>query len=435
MTSKRAEREVPWQPAQRANWQLSPVKRHFDILLGKMLQPEKRSPEDVEVPYLKAQHIQWDKVLTEDLPTMWATPGEVSSLQVRKGDLLVCEGGEVGRAAIVAEEPPKNCIIQNALHLVRPKQAGDVRFLRYVLQHATSHDWLNVLCNRATIAHFTAEKFSDMWIWVPPLPKQCAIADYLDRETSRLDNLIAEQERLLSLLVEKRRALITQAVTRGLNPNVPMRDSGVEWLGEIPNHWGVERLRYLASEPLMYGANEAALETDPSFPRFVRITDISEDGSLRSETFKSLPSEIAEPYLLREGDVLLARSGATVGKTFIYRKEWGKACFAGYLIRLRCNRDLLLPDFLFAFTQSHIYWSQIRGGTIQATIQNFSAEKYGGILLPLPPPTEQHSIVVYRDGETAKIDELSSTVKKNVKLLQERRAALISAAVTGQIHV
>ena len=124
-------------------------------------------------------------------------------------------------------------------------------------------------------------------------------------------------------------------------------DTGINWLREIPANWQVRRLRYLASGPLMYGANEAASETDPSFPRFVRITDISEDGSLRPETFRSLPSEIAEPYLLREGDILLARSGATVGKTFIYRKEWGKACFAGYLIRFPCNRDLLLPRFPF----------------------------------------------------------------------------------------
>ena len=133
-----AELEVPWLPVQGTNRQLSPVKRHFDVLLGKMLQPQKRSPEDIQVPYLKAQHIQWDGVVTQDLPTMWATLGEVSSLRVKKGDLLVCEGGEVGRAAIVTEDLPEDCIIQNALHLVRPKKSGDVRFLRYMLRHATS---------------------------------------------------------------------------------------------------------------------------------------------------------------------------------------------------------------------------------------------------------------------------------------------------------
>ena len=211
-------------------------------------------------------------------------------------------------------------------------------------------------------------------------------------------------------------------------------DTDINWLREIPANWQVRRLRYLASGPLMYGANEAASETDPSFPRFVRITDISEDGSLRPETFRSLPSEIAEPYLLREGDILLARSGATVGKTFIYRKEWGKACFAGYLIRFPCNRDLLLPDFLFCFTQSHIYWSQVRRGTIQATIQNFSAEKYGEILLPLPPLNEQRAVIAFLDRETKRIDALIEKKQQQIELLQEKRTALISHAVTKGLN-
>ena len=218
------------------------------------------------------------------------------------------------------------------------------------------------------------------------------------------------------------------------HPYPAYRPSSINWLREIPADWQVRRLRYLASEPLMYGANEAASETDPSFPRFVRITDISEDGSLRPETFRSLPSEIAEPYLLREGDILLARSGATVGKTFIYRKEWGKACFAGYLIRFPCNRDLLLPDFLFCFTQSHIYWSQVRRGTIQATIQNFSAEKYGEILLPLPPLTEQRAVIAFLDRETTRIDALIEKKQRQIELLQEKRTALISHAVTKGLN-
>ena len=242
------ELEVPWLPACETHWQLSPVKRQFEVLLGKMLQPGKRSPEDVEVPYLKAQHIQWDKVVTQDLPTMWATLEEVSSLRVRKGDLLVCEGGEVGRAAIVTEDLPEDCIIQNALHLVRPKKSGDVCFLRYVLRHATSQEWLDVLCNRATIAHFTVEKFSEMWVWLPPLSQQRAITNFLDRETAMIDELIAEKERLLELLAEKRRALITNAVTRGLDPDVPVRDSEAEWLGEIPRHWGKQFVRWLFKE-------------------------------------------------------------------------------------------------------------------------------------------------------------------------------------------
>jgi type I restriction enzyme, S subunit len=239
----------------------------------------------------------------------------------------------------------------------------------------------------------------------------------------------------LGLLAEKRRALITRAVTRGLDPRAALRDSGIPWLGEIPAHWTATRMKFLATEPLAYGANEAALEDDPTFPRFVRITDVDSEGNLRDETFKSLPPEVAEPYLLRDGDVLLARSGATVGKAFIYKPAWGIACFAGYLIRCRCNTVLMQPDFLFAYTQTEPYWWQVREGTIQATIQNFSAEKYGDLVVTVPPLEEQKAIIAHITAETAKLDALRAATERTIALLKERRAALIAAAVTGKLDV
>ena len=208
------------------------------------------------------------------------------------------------------------------------------------------------------------------------------------------------------------------------------QNSYTEWLASIPTHWDVVRLRYLANGPLQYGANEAALEDNPDYPRFIRITDINEDGTLRPDTFKSLSPDIAESFLLEEGDILFARSGATVGKAFVYRETWGKACFAGYLIRFRCNFQLLLPDFLFFFTQSHLYWSQVREGSIQATIQNFSAEKYGEIIIPLPLLSEQRAIADYLDSATAKIDALIAAKQRLLHLLAEKRRALITHAVT-----
>jgi type I restriction enzyme, S subunit len=116
-------------------------------------------------------------------------------------------------------------------------------------------------------------------------------------------------------------------------------------------------MKFLAACPMKYGANEAALDDDQDQPRFIRITDIAEDGSLRADTFKSLQQDIAQDYMLDDGDILFARSGATVGKTFIYCKSWGAACFAGYLIRFRCDRAKVLPRFLFYFTQGSDYWS------------------------------------------------------------------------------
>lgn len=190
------------------------------------------------------------------------------------------------------------------------------------------------------------------------------------------------------------------------------------------------RLKYLTHEPLAYGANEAALDDNPDWPRFVRITDIHENGTLRDETFRSLSPDVAEPYLLQKGDVLFARSGATVGKTFIYRPAWGQACFAGYLIRFRSAQELVLPEFIYFFSQSDIYWRQIKLGTIQATIQNFSAEKYAELVVCLPPLNTQRLIVDYIDSETARIDGLIAEKERMLTLLEEKRAALLSRVVT-----
>lgn len=208
------------------------------------------------------------------------------------------------------------------------------------------------------------------------------------------------------------------------------KDSGVEWLVEVPRHWQVKRLKSLLEEPLMYGANEAADDDDPTSPRFVRITDIYDNNLLREETFRSLPFDVAQPYLLSDGDVLLARSGATVGKSFLYQDSWGICCFAGYLIRARCKPYIFSSKFLFACCQSTFYWQYISGSQIQATIQNVSAEKYANLWLPFPPFGEQLAISAFLDRETAKIDGLMAEQEKLIALLKEKRQAVISHAVT-----
>lgn len=206
--------------------------------------------------------------------------------------------------------------------------------------------------------------------------------------------------------------------------------SGFEWLGEIPSHWDVRRLKRILSEPLTYGANEASDDDTPHNPRYVRITDIGKNGELREDTFRSLPATIAEPYLLHDGDILLARSGATVGKSFIYRTSWGVCCYAGYLIRARVEKDAMLADYLYACCQSTFYWQYIASEQIQATIQNVSAERYGEFVLPCPPTQEQYAICAFLDREAAKIDALVEEQQRLIELLKEKRQAVISHAVT-----
>lgn len=202
----------------------------------------------------------------------------------------------------------------------------------------------------------------------------------------------------------------------------------------MKNSWLAQRMKYLAIEHMKYGANEAGIEDDPTQPRFIRITDIAEDGSLRDDNFKSLSMDVARDYMLQEGDVLFARSGATVGKAFIYRNSWGPACYAGYLIRFRCNPERIVPKFLFYFTQSSAYWRQIGQSAIQATIQNVSAERYSDIKIPVPPVTEQRAIVQFLDRQTARLDALIAERERVLELLVEKRRALTTIAVTRGVN-
>lgn len=208
------------------------------------------------------------------------------------------------------------------------------------------------------------------------------------------------------------------------------KPSGVKWLGDIPSHWQPKRMRFLLTQKLQYGANEAAELDDPELPRYVRITDIDEQGTLREETFRSLPVEIAKPYLLKDGDILFARSGATSGKTFLYRNSWGTCAYAGYLIRARLNQGKMLPSFLRYFTASANYWQWLSSSTIQATIQNVSAEKYADLWLTYPPIAEQQTIADFLDAQTARIDTLLANKQQFIAKLKEKRSALIARTVT-----
>jgi len=213
------------------------------------------------------------------------------------------------------------------------------------------------------------------------------------------------------------------------------KDSGVEWLGEIPREWIPIRLKHLLLESLVYGANEAAEDDNPKNPRYIRITDMNSDGSLDSDTFRSLPMHVAENYLLKDGDILLARSGATVGKSFYYKSDFGICCFAGYLIRARPNKTKLSGKFAYWFFQSDSYWKYVAGSQIKATIQNVSAEKYGDLYLSLPKKIEEQTqISNFLDHETAKIDSLIEKQKQLIQLLKEKRQAVISHAVTKGLN-
>ncbi|NQP19821.1 hypothetical protein HO928_08840 [Streptococcus suis] len=415
-------------------WGIGNLKYYFDVQLGKMLQPSATSGNDIEIDYLRAINVQWDNISVENLSKMWCNPSEVGKYEIKNGDLLVCEGGEVGRCGIVKHLSDR-VIIQNAIHRIRPTEKADVRFLNYYIQHTTKSKWFDILCNKATIAHLTSEKLLNTSVVLPSISEQTQIANFLDKNVAQLDKVKSLLEEQIKTLEDYRQSLIYETVTKGLDKTVPLKDSGVDWIGQIPIASSLKKLKYLLATPLQYGANESGEDYDESLPRYIRITDIDSNGDLKREGKQSLAEKIATPYILQDGDLLFARSGATVGKTFLYKSCFGRSAFAGYLIKASLNKSLVLPKYLYYYTLSPLFntWKEMT--FIQSTIQNIGADRYNILPVLIYPIEEQQKMIDYMDCKISQINQMILIKKEQIENINKQRQTLIYDYVTGKRRV
>ena len=207
---------IEWIGKVPAHWTVTFIKRRYEITLGKMLKSNQTEPDETEEPYLRTVNIHWRGIDTSDVKRMWFTDYEKQKLKLCKNDLLVCEGGDVGRSALWNDEI-EDCYIQNSINRIRAREDADTRFLFYWLYFIKHIGYIDMICNKATIAHFTVEKVGATPCVYPPLEEQEEIADYLDRETKQIDALIEECEMAIGLLKERRTALISAAVTGAID--------------------------------------------------------------------------------------------------------------------------------------------------------------------------------------------------------------------------
>ncbi len=276
-------------------------------------------------------------------------------------------------------------------------------------------------------------EFKTLKLPTPPFSEQTQIANFLDCKTGQIDELIRIKERQVELLHEQRTVLINQVVTKGLDPNVEMKPSEVEWIGEIPKHWTLTRLKYVSNIPVTYGLNIEADRYNTEGIRLIRITDIDESGGLRQKGVYLPEDCVPQEQMLNSYDLLLSRSGATVGKSYLHFEE-GKYTSAGYLVRFNFG-DYCTSKFIYYVTLSHFYRNWLEQQIIISTIQNVNGEKYSNFQLPIPLHQERKQIVAFLDSKTQQIDELITAEQRKIKLLKEYRQSLISEAVTGKIDV
>ena len=278
----------------------------------------------------------------------------------------------------------------------------------------------------STMQHLTADAFGGFPVLLPPQDQQERIAKYLERETARLDALLAEKERLLDILAEKRSALITRAVTRGLDPKVPLRDSGIPWLGEIPAHWETERARWLFRE-----RDERSDTGEEDLLTVSHLTGVT----LRSEKDVNMfEAATKEGYkICLSGDLVINTMWAWMGAMGVSSLD-GIVSPAYNVYEPRACLD---PSYVDALVRLSVFAQEVTRYSkgVWSSRLRLYPEEFFVVSLPVPPLSEQREIVAHIANETFKLDELRDAMEKTAVLLKERRSALISAAVTGQIDM
>ncbi len=403
-------------------WQILPL----------MALATERSESNIGMPENNLLSLSYGRIVRRDIDSNdGLLPESFETYQIiRPGDIVLrltdLQNDKRSLRSAIAEEQG---IITSAYLALQPRTI-EPRFLAYLLR---AYDLTKVFYSMGGGLR-QSMKFADlkrMPVALPSNDEQAAIADFLDRETVKIDALITEQEKLITLLVEKRQATISHSVTRGICPDVPVKDSGVAWLGPIPTHWPVKQLRYFAE--VLRGKFTHRPRNDPAlyegeFP-FVQTGDIT-GASHHIESFKQTLNErgAAVSKEFPKGTLVMAIA-ANIGDVAILNFS---AYFPDSIVGLVPKPGIEL---------SYLYYLLIamkppllQAATI-STQMNLNVDQITALLAPCPPPDEQMRITSFLDTEIAKLDELNVEAMRAVGLLKERRSALIAAAVTGQIDV
>ena len=349
---------------------------------------------------------------------------------VRNGDVIVSTVRTYLEAIAPITNPPENMIVSTGFAVIRPNSKLDKGFAAYCLR---AKGFIREVVARSVGISYPAINATELvGISVPYLPyeEQQKIANFLDHETAKIDTLIDKQEKLIELLKEKRQAVISHAVTKGLNPDAPMKDSGVEWLGEVPEHWDVIFIKHLSQ--VKRGASPRPIDDPKYFDdngeyAWTRIADVSSSGMYLTETTQRLSTLGSSLSVRLEAGELFLSIAGTVGKPCI---TTAKACIHDgfvYFPQLRINNKYLY--YIFDAGQAYLGLGKM------GTQLNLNTDTVGGIKIGLPQENEIEEIIAYIEKKNAQYSDLISKAVSSIDLMKERKTALISAAVTGKIDV
>jgi len=403
---------------------------------------ETTSP-DFEFSYIDIGSVDSVKgiVATED--KIFETAPSRARRIVRMGDTIVSTVRTYLRAIAPIRTQQSNMIVSTGFAVVRPRSI-DQGFMSYALREC---GFIDAIVARSVGVSYPAVNASEIGTIPVPFPsadEQTAIADFLDRETTRIDTLVAKKQTLIERLKEKRGALISRTVTRGLppdearkaglDPHPKLKPSGIDWLGDVPEHWGTSPLKYFATIKTGYAFSSDDF-TEEGIP-ILRIGDITKDGKIDFSNAKYLPSSYNNKYrdiLVKYGDIVMAMTGATIGKAG--RFMFDEPALLNQRVCIFCPLNQNNQNYLWYILNSNFYIKYIDLTAFGGAQPNISDTELLDCFIPAPPTPEQIAIAEFLDRETTKIDKLITKIETAIERLREYRTALITAAVTGKIDV
>lgn len=428
---------ISWLGQVPAHWELTRLKFIATVQTGIAKGKDNSGKDTIEVAYLRVANVQDGYLALDDIATIDIPLQDLPRYRLRPGDVLMNEGGDfdkLGRGHIWRGEI-EDCIHQNHVFAVRP--------------HAVSSEWLNRITSSdyaqfyfmsrskqsTNLASISSTNVMELPVLLPSHQEQTAIAMFLDRETTKIDALIAEQGKLLNLLAEKRQATISHAVTKGLNADVPMKDSGIEWLGEVPAHWDVRRISSVSTKITNGFVGPTRDILKESGVRYLQSLHIKQNRIL-FETPYYVDQEWSNEHsksILREGDVLIVQTG-DIGQVAVVTEEFS-GCNCHALIIISPVLKELSGAWLSQVLNSSFGFHSLLSIQTGALHPHLNCGNVKELYVPVPPLQEQSEILSHLGIEISQMDMLTEQASRSITLLKERRSALISAAVTGKIDV
>lgn len=437
--------EVEWLGEIPAHWEVKRLKAMATVQLSNVDKKSVEGQEDVRL--CNYTDVYYNERITADLEFMaaTATPEQARRFALRAGDVLITKDSEswtdIAVPAVVAEDLQDVLCGYHLAH-IRMGNECDGAFLSRAFAAIGPRDQFQIAASGITRFGLGGDAIRTGLFAVPPYSEQRAIAAYLDRETARIDALVAKKERLIELLQEQRTALITRAVTKGLDPTFTMKDSGVEWMGEIPAHWEVKRVRHVVRRIEQGWSPDCEnREADGDEWGVVKAGCVNRGVFMESE-HKALPATLAPipEFEIVEGDLLMSRASGSrdlVGSVAVVPKCRPRLLLCDKIFRLHTGPESVTPAFLAYALNSRIARWQIEvalsGGSGLAN--NIAQEVVKDLTLVQPALDEQRGIAAFLDRGTARVDALIAKVHSAIACLKELRTALIAAAVTGKIDV